>query len=117
MIFVAVTCFRNPAQKWQLAKECLHHCKLMVQLLSSIPQVTQEVLARPPPGLLVLVDMMDGQVVFNAVWQVLAPGFKDLGVRMGLGTSFFLVICILLEMSQAAAICRRISTASFGFWG
>jgi hypothetical protein len=55
----------------------------MLQLLSSIPQISNEVLARPPPGLLIMVDMMAGQIVFNGVMAVLQPGYKDLGVRWG----------------------------------
>lgn len=78
----SLTDCRDPAQKWQLAAACFKHCQLALAALASCPPITAELLARPPPGLAVLISLMGGRHLEKALLQhVLAPGQDELAVR------------------------------------
>jgi hypothetical protein len=77
------TASRDPAQKWQLAAACFKHCQLALGMLSTCPPITPELLARPPPGLQVLLSLMSGRQLEKSLLQhVLAPGQEELAVSV-----------------------------------
>lgn len=73
--------YRDPTQKWQLAAVCFKHCQLALTALNSCPPITPDLLARPPPGLAVLLSLMGGRQLEKALLQhVLQPGQEELAV-------------------------------------
>ncbi len=72
---------------------------LAISALAMSPPITPELLVRPPPGLLVMVDLLSGGPLLQALLRVLRPGHRDLEVGGGQLSGYlavFLCGCTLL---------------------
>ena len=71
---------RDPRQKWQLAQAAFEHCQLVIGALETSPPLSQDVLARPPPGLVVCESVLSGGAALQAILHVLGHGEEELRV-------------------------------------